>query len=215
MITKHCQIQTVTLTFLLVLLPTVGRSQKKINPFQSGTPIIIGDGSVHIRSAGAPFYDPSDSNWDKSKKNEYHRKNSGAWGIVSLIGCLNGCQNSDWSNSKPIEQLFDFTDNTKDKCRVVLTITGPTDPKTETLTIEDEKGKLGMVITSSLGLTGTYIPKDKQGTELVRKTANTITGIAIYTHIGDPSVGPPQDGAKNLADCRKNYAACGVQIGYK
>lgn len=216
---KLCQIQTVALTFLLVLLPTVGQSQKAPISPNAGTPIIVGDGSVHIISKDAPFFDLAHSNWDTSKKNEYHRKGSGAtgkYGEVSLIGCK-GCKNGDWSNPVTIGQpLFDFNFNKEDKCIVELTITGPTDPKTETLTLQDENGKQGMVITSSIGLTGIYAPRDKTGKELFRDTANKITEIVIRTHIGGPPVGLPlQEVAKNLKYCRTNYSSCGVQIEYK
>jgi hypothetical protein len=202
---KLCQTQTVALTFLLVLLPAVGQSQR------AGTPIIVGDGSVHIRSEGAPFFDPADGNWDKSKKNEFHRKGSGVtgqYGKVSLVGCQKG----DWSKFEIIGQpLVDFNADAKDKCKVVLTIGSPPKPE-ETVTIEDEKGKQGMVIRSSVGLAGIYAPKDKPGTELVRNTANQITKIDIYTRSTDPP--KVLDEAFIKANCRTKYSGCGIAIEY-
>ena len=203
---KLCQIQTAALTLLLVLLPTVGQSQR------SGTPIIVGDGSVHILSTEAPFFDPADSNWDKSNKSEFHRKGSGATGLYGKVSLV-GCKNKDWSKSEIIGQpLVDFNADAKDKCKVVLTIGTPAKVE-ETLTIEDEKGKQGMVIRSSIGLAGKYAPKDKQGTELVRKTANQITKIEIYTGSADPP--KVLDQAFIKANCRTNHSGCGIQIEYK
>lgn len=212
MITKHCQIQTVTLTFLLVLLPTVGRSQKKINPFQSGTPIIIGDGSVHIRSAMAPFDSPGalGNNWDMTKPKEFHRSGSGKTGQLGIVSLI-GRRGADWSSFDTlVQKLVDFNAEAKDICKVEVKIGDPKDQ--EKVTIHDEGGKNGMVITSLKGL-DTYKPKDG-GIELVSDTTDQITEIDIYT---DSSKKPT---VKDKAFIEKNcpiklYLGCGIQIGYK
>lgn len=210
---KLCQIKTVALTFLLILLPTIGQSHRAgIRP-DSGTPIIVGDGSVHIRSAGAPFDSPGSAgkNWDMTKPKEYHRSGSGKtgqYGKVSLIGRTD----KDWSSFKTIvPQLVDFNATAKDICKVEVKIDDPTIP--ETVTILDEGGKKGMVITSSLGLAGSYVPT-ADGIELVRATTNRITEIDIYTNRSKKPI------VKNKAFIEKNcpsklYLGCGIAIEYK
>jgi hypothetical protein len=201
---KLCQILTVALTFLLLLLPAGGQPQK------DGSPIIVGDGSVHIRSEGAHF---DSTNWDMKDPKAYHRKGSGANGQYFEVYLI-GTKSTAWSSSSliKIEQLHSFAVNNKDRCVVTFTFTG-SDP-TETVTVKDEKGKRGMVIGSLTGFTG-YAPVDG-GAELAHTTANKLTKVEIYNHIGDPTVVPIVNAAKIKTDCRdKGYSGCGIEIDYK
>jgi hypothetical protein len=208
---KFRQIQTVALTFLLVLLPTLGKSQRAGD---GGTPIIVGDGSVHIRCEKAPFDSPGSvgNNWDMTKNKEFHRSGAGKTGQyekVSLIGrTLN---DKDWTTSTPIvDQLVNFATDAKDICKVEVKIG---DPPEETITIYDEGVKTGMIITSSLGLAGPYKPTP-DNKELARITTNRMTEIDIYTESGKkPTV------IKDKAFIEKNcpsklYLGCGIQIEY-
>jgi hypothetical protein len=204
---KLCQIRTVALALLLVLLPTVGQSQRTL----SGTPIIVGDGSVHIISKGAHLPPPGSTNgdWDATHPKELHRRGLGATGkydTVNLIGC-----NGNLSNCTivTIQQLASFN-TAKDICTVELQIGDSNGVVEETVTVKDEKGKQGMVITSTIGLTGIYT-LDSTGTELKRGTDKRIVGIAIGT---DSSVKPTPVAKGIIDNCKKTYTSCGVQIGY-
>lgn len=210
---KLRQIQTVTLTILLILLPTVGHSHRAGMSPDGGTPIIVGDGSVHIISPGAPFDSPGSvgNNWNMTRPNEYHRSGSGKtgqYGKVSLIGRTG----KDWSSFETIvPQLVNFNAEAKDICKVEVKIDDPKIP--ETVTILDEGGKKGMVVKSSIGLTGPYVPT-AGGNELVRATTNRITEIDIYT---DSSRKPiVKDKAFIEKNCpTKPYLGCGIAIEYK
>lgn len=205
---KLCQIQTVALTFLLVLLPTVGQSQRAL----SGTPIIVGDGSVHIISEGAHLPPPGSKNgdWDATIPKGAKRIGLGATGkydTVDLIGCKGNLSNC--ANVIHIQQLANCG-TAKDTCTVVLQIGDSSGAVEETVTVKDEKGKQGMLITSTIGLTGIYT-LDSTGTELKRITDKRIIGIAI----GTDSSGKPTPVAKGIIDnCKNTYTSCGVQIGY-
>jgi hypothetical protein len=204
---KLCLARTLALAFLLVLLAAVVQSQG----IKSGTPIIVGDGSVHIRSEQAPFDSPGSAgrNWNMTNPKEYHLNapgKTGQYGNIFLIGRTG----SDWTSYKPIGQpLINLNAEAKDKCKVEVKFGDL--PNQKTVTIHDEGNKKGVVIEASPnGLTGAYKPING-GIELVQDTSDQMTEIDI--HISSSGQPKKFDTTFIQKNCPiKLYLGCGILV---
>ncbi len=195
------RVPALALAVSLILLSSYGQEQEPGPPEHSPTPIIVGDGSIHIRPIGLPF---NIKNWITTDKKQYRTTDKGlALGRVFLVGVP---RKGDWSKPEIIEPIANLTYSGG---QVKVTIAGPTHD--ETITLADERSYRGLVVKSKMGLRDFYMLIDKLGTELRSKGETwTIRRIEILPRRGRVPI--PLDEAFLKENCRGKYAGCGISI---
>jgi hypothetical protein len=197
---KIRRVPAMALAVSLILLSSYSRSQDP--PERSPTPIIVGDGSIHIKPVGVPFFGVK---WVTTNKNQFRTTdNMLVLGNVDLVGTLT---HGDWSKPVIIEPIANFIYGGG---QVTLTIANPN--RDETITIEDGRNGRGLIVTSRMGFRDYYKPIDKLGTELI-STSGTwqIKGIEIRPRRG--AALRTLDEKYLNANCRAKYVGgCGIRI---
>ncbi len=187
------RVPAMALAVSLLLLSSYGQDG------EPRTPIIVGDGSIHIRFIGSPF-DPT--HWITTNKKQYRTiDNALMFGRVWLVGIPKG---GDWSTPQYIEPIANFS---YAGGQVKVTIAGPKGD--EVITVADERGNRGVTVKSKMGLREFYKLSDKIGTELINTGDWTIKQIEFLPRRGAASK-PPDAGY--LRNCRDKYAGCGIAI---
>jgi hypothetical protein len=194
------RVPAMALALSLILLSSYDRSQGQDQ--RSPTPIIVGDGSIHIKLQGAPFFS---GQWATTNTKQFRTTdNMLGLGNVYLVGTP---KHGDWSNPGKIETIANFIYGGG---QVIVNVANSNG--NETITIVDEHRRRGLIIKSKMGLREHYRPTDKQGTELVSNLGTwQIQRIEIRPR-GGAALRTLDEKYLN-ANCRAKYAGgCGIMI---
>ncbi len=175
----------------------MSNGQQTDPPQRSPTPIIVGDGSIHIRFTGSPF---DSTHWITTNKKQYRTTDDELmFGRVWLVGIP---KVGDWSEPQIIEAIANFS---YAGGQVKVTIAAP--EGNEVITVSDVRGRTGLVVKSKMGLSEYTL--SELGTELTWAGDWTIKQIEFLPR---KSAASKTLDAEYLTKRRANYAGCGVAI---
>ncbi len=178
------------------------------------TPIIVGDGSIHIRSEAAPFvnthWDITDKNWERIGKGK-----DGTFGKLILVGYNKG----DLGNCKELGEIFDFGNYAGDpklhKYHAVVSLSNAAGTVLETITIHNRDSLKGMQIKPDKHLTADFTPMDGSKVELMNGQDLHLLQIDVMIKEKDHAVKTLGKAEIDNMCPRSKYAGCGVMLNYE